>query len=357
MKILKRIITLIITILIISTLTSTTQTNMFASASLNSNNKNVFNVAVLLYSFDDAFMQQIKQSLERIQEENIDKVRFTFYDGKNNMAIQNETLDSIIQGNTDLIIGNLADSKESSVEEVILKVKQKNIPLILLQIDPKVVSNVSKYYDKVAFVTTDAKQAGTIEGQIIADLWNNNKKVIDRNNDNILQYVLLKGEVDSNIAIDRSNYAISTINNSGIQIQELAQTNANWLKELAKNSIENLFLKYDGNIEAIISNNDDMAIGAIEALQEYGYNKGDKSKKIAVVGIDALPEAKDLVDKGLMTGTVIQDPRIYAQGLYTIGLNLLNEENPIKDTNYEISEGVIILPIAFEAYTSKANTP
>ena len=51
-----------------------------------------------------------------------------------------------------------------------------------------------------------------------------------------------------------------------------------------------------------------MAIGAIEALQKYGYNKGDKSKYIPVVGIDGIPEAKDLINKGFMTGTVIQDP-------------------------------------------------
>ena len=49
-----------------------------------------------------------------------------------------------------------------------------------------------------------------------------------------------------------------------------------------------------------------MAIGAIESLQKYGYNSGDKTKNIAVAGIDGLPEAKDLIDKGFITGTVIQ---------------------------------------------------
>jgi methyl-galactoside transport system substrate-binding protein len=58
-----------------------------------------------------------------------------------------------------------------------------------------------------------------------------------------------------------------------------------------------LILKYGNKIEVIIANNDTMAIGAIEALQEYGYNKSDKSIYISVVGSDALEEAKDLVDK------------------------------------------------------------
>ena len=55
-------------------------------------------------------------------------------------------------------------------------------------------------------------------------------------------------------------------------------------------------------IEVIIANNDSMAIGAIQALQEYGYNKGDKTKIIPVVGVDAIPEAQDLIKKGIMTG-------------------------------------------------------
>lgn len=57
-----------------------------------------------------------------------------------------------------------------------------------------------------------------------------------------------------------------------------------------------------------------------------------------------------------MAGTVIQDPKIFANGLYTIGMNLINRENPIKNTNYEIRDGEIILPISFEKYTSKVNT-
>ena len=88
--------------------------------------------------------------------------------------------------------------------------------------------------------------------------------------------------------------------------------------------MESLFLRYGGKIEAIISNNDAMAIGAIKALQKYGYNKGDKSKYIPVVGIDGIPEAKDLINKGIMTGTVSQDPNETAEALYTVGMNLVS---------------------------------
>lgn len=51
-----------------------------------------------------------------------------------------------------------------------------------------------------------------------------------------------------------------------------------WDTEVARTTVEALFLGYGSKIEAIISNDDSMAIGAIEALQKYGYNTGDKSK-------------------------------------------------------------------------------
>jgi methyl-galactoside transport system substrate-binding protein len=148
-------------------------------------------------------------------------------------------------------------------------------------------------------------------------------------------------------------FASSSLNSNNRKIANIALIDANWLKELAESSIDNLFLKYNGSIEAIISNNDAMAIGAIEALQKYGYNNGDNSKNIAVVGIDGLPEAKDLIDKGFMTGTVIQDPNIAAKMFYTIGMNLINNRNPTENTNYKIVNGEIIIPYPYDIYTGK----
>jgi len=98
-----------------------------------------------------------------------------------------------------------------------------------------------------------------------------------------------------------------------------------------------------------------MAIGAIEALQNYGYNKENENKKVVVVGIDGLPEAKDLIDKGIMAGTVIQDQNVAAELLYTIGMNLINNLNPTENTNYKVVEGTIIIPFPYETYIGKLN--
>ncbi|WP_459476490.1 galactose ABC transporter substrate-binding protein [Clostridium saccharoperbutylacetonicum] len=344
----KKIAIFFLVIVIIAKLSINYDNNVYA------NNDKIVNVDVLLYTFDDPFMSSLKQSLENIQKENPTKIHFTFHDGKNNIVLQNVELDSIVnRGSVDLVMANLADISENAINGAIDIVKPKEIPIVFLDVPRDVVSKVSKNYKKAAFILANSDLAGTVQGNILVNLWNSNKKAIDKNNDNILQYVLLQGEIDNPVAIDRTNYVISTINNSGISTQQLALINANWFKELARDSIESLFLRYNDKIEAIISNNDAMAIGAIEALQKYGYNTGDESKNIAVVGIDAIPEARDLIYKGFMTSTVIQDSKVLAEVFYNVGMNLVRNLNPIENTNYKIINGEIIVPFPYEEYVKK----
>ena len=185
---------------------------------------------------------------------------------------------------------NLVDTKQSTISNIINKANEKNIPLIFFNIElPINISNPSK---KVIVIATDSKTSGVLQGKILVDLWNNNKKAIDKNDDSVLQYIMLQGKTNNESAINRTIYSISTLNDNGIKTEELALIICNWDRDCAKSAISSLFLKYDDKIEAIISNNDAMAIGAIEALQAYGYNKGDKTKTIPVVGIDAIPEAE-----------------------------------------------------------------
>ncbi len=195
--------------------------------------------------------------------------------------------------------------------------------MILFDIEPEVVKKVSKTYDKVAFISSDSKKAGEVQGEIIRDLWKN-KSIIDKNGDGILQYVLVSGPKLDIISNQRTQGAISVIENSGIKTGRLISVNTNWSREVAKSSIENIFLTYGSKTEAIIANSDELAIGTIEALQRYGYNIGNNSNFIPVFGIDGSPEAKELIDKGIMFGTVIEDMKELAEAFYAVGINLIN---------------------------------
>ena len=322
----------------------------YSFATSNINTRKPVRVGFLLYSFEDSFLSKVRQDLENIQKENENKIEFTFFDGKANPAIEYQIIDNIIQDNFDLLIVNMLKKTKDELNDIISKVKTKNIPIIFFNA-PVPDTNIINVYPKAALMSIDSKEIATLQGKILVDIWNTNKKVIDKNNDNIMQYVMIQGRPGSDLTITRTKYSVEAINKAGIETQQLSSIVANWNKELVLSTLSPLFLRYGSKIEAIISNNDVMAIGAIEALQKYGYNSGDPSKNIVVVGIDGLQEAIDLIKKGYMTGTVIQDSRIISDAIYAVSMNLVSGANPIKDTNLKIDNNIIYIPQAYKPYT------
>lgn len=314
--------------------------------------KDVFNtlnpvkISVLFGDYDE-FNLEIRKSLEKMQKENEDKVQFVFYDAKDDQNLQNKFLDEILKEGTDLLIINLVDA--DAAQGVINKIKETNVPIILFNKELKDLNPI-RSYNKAIYLGTDAKESGILQGEIIVNKWNEDRCNIDRNCDNILQYIMLMGKSDDIGAIDRTKYSIETIEKAGIKTEELALRVANWDRKLAREAIATALFKYGNKIEAIIANNDAMAIGAIEALQAIGYNKGDKSKTITVVGIDALEEAEDLIAKGFMTGTVIQDDYEMAEALYTIGMNLISKKSALEDTQYKFDETGVCVRIPYKEY-------
>lgn len=227
---------------------------------------------------------------------------------------------------------------------------EKNIPVILNPDPAEEIINFMKPYKNFVVVGADFEQSGTIEGKILVDEWNSNKESIDKNHDNILQYVMLKGRIGSPLTELRTKYSILTLNEAGIKTEELSSPECEWLEDCARSSIESLFLKYGNKIEAVISNNDAMAVGAVKALQKYEYNKGGKEKTIPVVGIDGMPEAKDLVQKGFMVGTVVVEPHDLAEALYKIGMNLALDKPSLENTNYKFDNTGFTVHLKYKKY-------
>ncbi|NFS28797.1 galactose ABC transporter substrate-binding protein [Clostridium botulinum] len=342
MKILKRVLMFIIIIILVIEIPSN---NIIVNSSVIP--KNPIKIGVFLHSYDE-YLSLVKQNLEAIQSENQDKVQFIFFNAKENQSIQNESIDKALTENFDLLIVNLHTINLKEVGDTLSKIIKNNMPLILFgEPDEKLINFVK---DNGIFIASYGKDSGILEGKIIADEWMNNKEAIDKNGDNILQYIILKGRIGDPIVNERTKYAISTLKKEGIKIEELASVNGEWNKDLAKRAIESLFLIYGNRIEAIISNNDEMAIGAIKALQKYGYNTGNKSTSIPVVGIDGIDTAKDLIQKGFMTGTVIQDPRNQAEALYKVGMNLASGKYPLENTNYKFDDTGVVIRFPYKEY-------
>jgi len=225
MKILKKI--LIITMILISITSILTCCNIKTiNAISNIFTRSPIKVGVL-YN-DTSFYTLLNKNLENIQKENPNKVELIFFNGEHNPAIQILQLDSMLKNNFDLILINLVDIKKGDIiKDFINKARQKNIPFILYNVIP-VDLDLIKSYQKSLIIIGDVVQSGVLQGKMIADVWKADKKDIDKNDDNILQYIMIKGNPGSFATELRTKYSISTINDAGIKTEELISVSANW---------------------------------------------------------------------------------------------------------------------------------
>lgn len=191
--------------------------NIYAKVDLDKDNRKVVNIGVAISNLNNNYLAQVKQSLEDIQSKNENAVKFTFFDGKDNVNTQERNIDGLVNGGYDIFLVNLHDKNGNLVEYTINKVKQINKPLILFNIEPSTIKPTLKSYNKLIIIDNDYIQASIIEGKILINEWNNNRNYIDKNNDKMLQYIMLINENKDPSALNDMKYTILTLNNAGIK--------------------------------------------------------------------------------------------------------------------------------------------
>ena len=118
-------------------------------------------------------------------------------------------------------------------------------------------------------------------------------------------------------------------------------------------TILSAYSEASGNmVELIIANNDEMALGAIAALNEAGYNKPN-GKTIPVFGVDATDAAKNKIDNGIMAGTVKQDAEGMAEAIVSIANNFIGGSDIFTNIGDENVVGKWRVNIPYSAYTGK----
>jgi methyl-galactoside transport system substrate-binding protein len=348
MRYLNKILAMTMALFFITTNLISCGQNILNSSLLTNNERAPIKVGVFLYRMDD-YITEVCNNLQEIQKENQGKVEFVFFDSKLDQNLQNENINKLLNEGVDLLLVNLVDI--GSAETVINMIKGRNVPVILFNREPLTTDAIKSYRNSI-YIGTDAKEAGIMQGEILINLWNKNKEAIDRNKNNIIEYVVLKGEKNNIEAIERTKYSILTINNAGIETNEIASCNCNWDENLAEYTMEEAILSKGNKIEIVIANDDAMAIGAIKALQQYGFNKEGSVRTIPVVGINAVPRAEELIKNGFMAGTVLQDANAMAKALYVCGMNLVARKSAIDGTEYKFDDTGVSIRIPYREYTA-----
>ena len=286
-------------------------------------------VGATIYKFDDNFMSYVRRAMETAAD---GKVNLMLNDSQNDQAKQVEQVDTLIAKGAKSLAINLVDPK--AAQTIIDKAKVKDIPVIFFNKEPD--ASVLKGYEKAYYVGTTSSESGVIQGELIAKAWEANKDKYDKNGDGKLQYVLLKGEPGHPDAEARTKFAVDTVKEKGIQVEELAMDTAMWDAMKATEKMDAWIAKYNENIEFVIANNDGMALGAIASLEKAGYFSGDKF--MPVVGVDAIPEALEMIEKGKMVGSILNDAKNQGAATVQLAANAAKGKDVLDGTEWKLDD-------------------
>lgn len=291
-----------------------------------------------IYKFDDTFMTGVRNNME--QAATALGAEIELVDSQNRQPMQNDQVDTFITKGVNALIVNPVD--RSAAGPLADKAKAADLPIIFVNREPD--RKILDSWEKAYYVGAKAEESGTIGGQLIAEYFKAHPEA-DKNGDGKLQYILIKGEQGHQDATLRSEYCVKAMKDAGLDIVEVGSDNANWDKVQGHDKMKNFItsLGIDG-IEAVLANNDDMALGAVEALKSEGYNLGtdgkDPSKFIPVVGVDATAPALQAIAKGQMLGTSLNDAKNQGTAAVRIAVKVANgEEVTSESIGYTLTDG------------------
>lgn len=249
-------------------------------------------------TFISLLLKDVQKYFREIERHGSFSISVQTEDAKGRQSEQNAHIDSFIAQDYDVICVNMVDPTAASV--LIDKAQKADIPTIFFNREP-VWEDMNKW-EKVFYVGADSQQAGQLQGEIVLDAYLGNLPALDKNEDGKIQYVRLEGDLGNVDTLLRSEFSVLTINKAGLEMDKLASDSADWQRSVAKDKMALWLEAYGSRIELVLANNDDMALGAVDAID--AYNGDIPTTMIPVVGVDATPAALTAVRNGKLLGTV-----------------------------------------------------
>ncbi len=337
-------------------------------------------VGVFYYTFADTYIASVRTALDA-ELTNLG-VSFNNFDGNNNQTTQNEQIQTAVTDGYNLLVVNMVTSGSPDVANEIISLAN-GTPVIFfnraIEADGEE-GTVLNANSNICFIGTDAPEAGHLQGKMVGEYLLANWDTVDLNGDGKISYAMFKGDEANVEAIYRTQYGVedadAVLTEAGKPALEYfdASNSAKyqvdlggaWSAQAALDYMNTNLSQYNeanGNmIELVICNNDNMAEGAISALEAAGYNTGaEGATVIPVYGVDATDAAKELIAAGKMTGTVKQDAEGMAAAIASVvksngeGTAMADAISAAAATNadmYTVADGIANkLFVAYAAYT------
>lgn len=278
-------------------------------------------IGVTYYDQSDIFLNELldcfKKEIRKLESED-KKVTMTIQGAGGSQKTQNDQVKELIAGGCNVLCVNLVDRTDPS--EIIDLARDYDIPLIFFNREP--VAEDMQQWDKLYYVGADAQESGTMQGEIAADVIKKNPQ-IDRNKDGKIQYVVLEGEPGHQDTIIRTENAVEALKENGIELEKLSYGLANWNRAQAENRMSQMISQYQTKIELVLANNDEMALGAIDAYEKLNYTE---STLPLFFGIDGTRVGLKAVRESKLDGTVYNDKEGQAEAMAKLAEALVSGE-------------------------------
>ena len=276
-------------------------------------------VGVCIYQFSDNFMTLFRTELEDyLVAQGFSADNISIVDGANDQATQTNQIQNFITDGVDVLIVNPVNS--SSAASITDMVVDAGIPLVYINREPDA-DEEARWEENgwnVTYVGCDARQSGTYQGEIVADL---GLDTVDLNGNGKIDYIMIEGYPENVDAQYRTEYSVKALEDAGLEVNELDDQVGNWDQATAQQLVSNSLSEHGDEIEVVFCNNDAMALGALQAIQAANRTVGTD---IYLLGVDALTEALEDIIAGTMTGTVFNDHFAQSHSAADAAINFVN---------------------------------
>ncbi len=256
--------------------------------------KETYVIAALMKQNADTFVQNISDAITARAAELGSEVTLLMQDAEGDINNQLEQAEAMITQKVDAIILNAVDVEGSA--PIVDMAIEAGIPIIECN---TLTNNADK---ATCYVGSDDVDAGKIQADFLKTVLAEDAKVC-----------YMMGPIGVSPQIYRKE-GITKYLFEGSKIEVLQEQTANWKREEALALAENWLTTYQ-DLDAIICQNDDMAMGALEAVEAAG-----RKDQVIVIGIDAITDALEAVKSGRLDATVFQDAAGQGSGSLDVAL-------------------------------------
>ncbi len=268
------------------------------------------NVGVSMALFDDNFLTVLRNGMQDYAK-TLDGVTLQVEDAQNDVGKQLNQIQNFVAGGVDAIIVNPVDT--DATVAMSQAAAEAGIPLVYVNRQPV---NLDNLPEKQAFVASDERESGTLETQEVCKLLKAGGK------DGGAKVLVLMGELSNQAARQRTQDIHDVIATDDCKFMTIVEEQtANWSRTQGSDMMTN-WLSAGVEYDAVISNNDEMAIGAIQAMKASGVDMKDK----VVAGVDATEDALAAMQAGDLDVTVFQNAAGQGKGALDAALKLAKGE-------------------------------